>query len=637
MTDELMTQFLIEGRELVVSAEQDLTILLRSPDDPAALDGCFRAVHTLKGSTGLFDLAPMGLMLHAAEDLLTLLRAGRAGSAEDFEALLSVVDQVDRWLDALDRTGVLPSDAKQTGDAEERRLQDLIVSGDAPASAAKAAPITWRAPPEFNGLGAVAFRYIPRADSYFSGDDPVAIVAASPQVTGLKLSPREPWGALDDYDPYACNLVIEAVSAASRAEVETALRFVADQVEIVDLATFEPVARIEGEGARRTLRIDAKRVDRLADLADDLVIAKNGLLDLAAQAEALPGGQALSQALRGRQAQLDRLVGDLHAMIGKVRLVPLGAMFGRFPRLVRETARTLNKTVELEATGGEVEVDKAIVDGLFEPLLHVLRNALDHGVEAADVRRAAGKPDVAILRLRARAEADQVVIEVSDDGAGIDPARVRDAAVRRGVLTRDAADGLDDRVAADLIFMPGFSTATEVSAVSGRGVGMDVVRNAAISLGGRVSVESVRGRGATVRFVLPVAMVLTKVMIVTCGAERYGLALDSVVETTRVSADRIVSVRAGRAFLLRDEVAPLVSLGVLVGAPASEERSAERVVVVRVQGELIGFAVDAIVDRMDAAVRPMTGLLAGAPGVMGTTLLADGAVLMILDLAELIL
>ena len=637
MTDELMTQFLIEGRELVSSAELDLAILSRRPSDAAALDGCFRAIHTLKGSTGLFDLMPMEAMLHAAEDLLASLRTERTGAAEDFEALLSVVDQVGRWLDALERTGLLPADAKPIGEVEERRLRELIDADEAPASARDVAPTTWRVPPEFKGLGAVAIRYTPRADSYFSGDDPVAIVAAAPQIASLKLSSREPWGVLGDYDPYACNLVIEAVSKAGRAEIEAAFRFVADQIELVEIETLEPIARIEGEGARRTLRIDAERIDHLADLADDLIIAKNGLADLAVQVEQLIGGQALSQALRGRQAQLDRLVGDLHATVGKVRLVPLGAMFARFPRLVREIARSLSKAVILETAGGEVEVDKAIVDGLFEPLLHVLRNALDHGVEAADLRQAAGKSDVAVIRLMARADGDQVVIEVSDDGAGVDPARVRAVAVRRGILTQEAADILEDRAAVDLIFTPGFSTAAEVTAVSGRGVGMDVVRDAATRLGGKVAVESARGQGATVRFVLPVTMVLTKVMIVSCGTERYGLALDAVVEITRVSADRVVPVRAGRAFLLRDQAMPLVNLDALVGAAAGEEKRVERVVVARVQGELVGFAVDAIVDRMDAAVRPMTGLLAGAPGVVGTTLLSDGAVLMVLDLAELIL
>lgn len=633
-----MAQFLSEGRELVASAERDLATLARRPDDANALDGCFRAIHTLKGSTGLFDLVPMGVMLHAAEDLLSLLRAERTGVAADFEALFSVVDHVDRWLEALDRTGQLPADAPQIGEVEGRRLRELVASVSASVDVLpQAVTATWRPPAEFEAKGSVAIRYTPSPDSYFSGDDPIAIIAAVPGLSALKVSPREPWGALGDYDPYSCNLVIEAASTAGRPEIETALRFVSDQAEFADLARSEPVVRPEGEGARKTLRVDAERVDRLADLADDLVIAKNGLADLAAQAERLPGGQALGQALRGRQAQLDRLVGDLHATVGKVRLVALGPLFGRFHRLTREIARALNKDVLLEVSGGDVEVDKAIVDGLFEPLLHVLRNAIDHGVETAETRARSGKPAVAVIRLSARAASDQVVIEIADDGAGIDPARIRALAVERGVLDQQRADDLDEHASIDLIFIPGFSTATQVSAVSGRGVGMDVVRDAAIKLGGKVSVDSEVGQGATVRFVLPVTMVLTKVMIVTCGAERYGLALDTVVETVRVSADRIVAIRAGRAFQLRDDVVPLLALGALVGAAETGARSAERVIVARLHGELVGFAVDAIVDRMDAAVRPMTGLLAGAPGVMGTALLADGTVLMILDLAELIL
>lgn len=637
MTDDLMAEFLSEGRELVASAERDLANLARRSNDDQALDSCFRAFHTLKGSAGLFDLPPMSVMLHAAEDLLTLLRAGREGVAEDFEALFSVIDTVDRWFDALDRSGALPAEAGRVGETEAARLRKRVSSATASVDAApQPSRTSWRPPEAFKGKGAVAVRYAPRADSYFSGDDPIAIVSAMPGLAALVISPREPWGDLEAYDPYACNLVIEVASTAERHEVEAAFRFVADQVEIIDLTLDDPIVSPEANGPRKTLRIDAERVDRLAALAGDLVIAKNGLSDLAAQAEQLPGGQALGQALRARQAQFDRLVGDLHATVGKVRLVALGPLFARFHRLTREIAGALGKDVVLLAEGGDVEVDKTIVDGLFEPLLHVLRNAIDHGVERAEVRSGAGKPATARIRLTARASADQVLIEVRDDGAGVDPAGIRALAVQRGLLKPEAAELLDDQASIDLIFMPGFSTASEVSAVSGRGVGMDVVRDAAVKLGGKVMVESHAGEGTTVRFILPVTMVLTKVMVVTCGEERYGLALDAVVETVRVSADRIVPVRAGRAFQLRDSVVPLVSLGNLVGAAVLEARPAERVVVAMVGGELVGFAVDAIVDRMDAAVRPMTGLLAGAPGVIGATLLADGAVLMVLDPAELI-
>ncbi|HEY4252653.1 MAG TPA: chemotaxis protein CheW, partial [Roseomonas sp.] len=218
---------------------------------------------------------------------------------------------------------------------------------------------------------------------------------------------------------------------------------------------------------------------------------------------------------------------------------------------------------------------------------------------------------------------------------GIDPDRIRNLAVARGVLAHDDAIALDDRSAVDLIFVAGFSTAARVSDLSGRGVGMDVVRAAAAGLGGKVTVSSEAGRGTTMRFALPVTMVLTRLMVVACGEERYGLPLDCVAGATRVTPDRIAAVRAGRAFLYRDRAVPLVGLGALVGARQRHD-AADRVIVVRTGGEMVGIAVDAILDRMDAAVRPLGGLLAGAPGFAGTTLLPDGGVLLVLDLPELL-
>jgi len=621
MTDDLLEAFLIEGRELTARAGEDLAVLARAPGDKARLDRCFRAIHTLKGSVGLFDLPAMGRLLHVAEDQLDALRRGAGGGESVFVTLVDVVDQVDRWLDDLERAGALSAGAEAISQALMARL--------APQDAAQA-PIS--------SAGDIAIRYTPRSDSYFAGDDPMAIIAAVPGLRDLKVSLREPFGDLTRYDPFTCNLVIEAISTAGRAEVEAALRWVKDQVELsaAPPVSIAPSEAVESDGVGRTIRVEAARVDRLADLTGELVIAKNGLSELAAQVERLAEGHAVAQALRAQQARIDRLVADLHGTVSKVRLTALAPLFGRFPRLVRETARTLEKSVSFVVEGGEIEVDKAVVDGLFEPLLHVLRNALDHGVETPGVRRAAGKPETGVLRLSARTVGEQVLIEVVDDGAGIDPDRIRTLAAARGLISAQAAEALDDRGAIDLIFLPGFSTASTVSEVSGRGVGMDAVRTAVGRLGGRVDIQSRAGQGSTIRILLPISMVLTKVMVVACGEERYGLTLDHIVETTRVSADRIVPVRAGHAFQLRDQVIPLVRLGDLVGAPDLTERAAERVVVTRIGDELVGFSVDAIVERMDAAVRPMSGLLAGARGVVGSTLLANGAVLMILDLQELI-
>ncbi|WP_424813428.1 chemotaxis protein CheA [Roseococcus sp. YIM B11640] len=632
MADELMAQFLVEGRELVADAARELAVLARDPGDAMALDGCFRSIHTLKGSTGLFDLAPMGAMLHAAEDLLAAIRSGRPAGSHDFAALVEAVDQTDRWLDALERDGALPEGSVQLSQAAIARFG----ARDGTSSSEPAPTADWRVPPEFAGLAGTAIRYVPRPDAYFAGDDPLAIIAAVPAILALKISPRDEWGSLESYDPFACNLVLEAVSSAPRPEIQAALRLVGDQVELATLAPARAAPAAEGGSARRTLRVDAARVDRLAGLADDLVIAKSGLAELAAEAEKLAGGRALGQLLRERQAQLDRLVGDLHATVGTVRLVPLSPLFDRFPRLVRDIARSLSKSVELELEGRETEVDKAIVDRLFDPLLHVLRNAVDHGVEAPATRRASGKAEQGRIRLSARPDGDRVVIEVTDDGAGIDPARIRAVAVARGLVLPEVAEALGDAAALDLIFTPGFSTAASVSEVSGRGVGMDVVRAAASGLGGQVEILGEAGRGTTVRFVLPATSLLTPVMVIACGPDRFGVALADVEETTRVTKDRIHEVRSGRAFLFRDHPLPLISLGELVGAGAPAGAAAERVLVARIGDELVGFAVDAIIDRMDAVVRPLNGLLAGAPGVIGTTVLADGAVLMVLNLRELV-
>lgn len=621
MTDELLEAFLIEGRELTAQAAEDLAALARAPGDKARLDRCFRAVHTLKGSVGLFDLPAMGRVLHVAEDELERLRRGEADGRGLFEPLIEVVDQVDRWLDALERAEALPTDAAEISQS----LIDRLGSAGGRSGAVQPA-------------GEIAIRYVPRADSYFAGDDPMAIIAGVPGLRDLKVSPREPFGDLVRYDPFTCNLVIEAVATAACTDVEAALRWVKDQVElsIVAPTTAASVENGEAEGFGRTIRVEAGRIDRLADLTGELVIAKNGLSDLASQIEGLADGRAIAQALRAQQARIDRLVGDLHGTVSKVRLTPLAPLFGRFPRLVRETARALGKSADFEIDGGEIEVDKAVVDGLFEPLLHVLRNALDHGVEALEARRGAGKSETGALRLAARTVGEQVLIEITDDGAGIDPERIRDLAMARGLITPSAAQALDDRSAIDLIFLPGFSTASSVSEVSGRGVGMDAVRTAVGRLGGRVEIDSRAGQGSTIRILLPISMVLTKVMVVACGDEPYGLTLDDVVETARVTADRIVPIRGGHAFQQRDQVIPLLRLADLVGAESHARGGAERVVVARVGEELVGFAVDAIVERMDAAVRPMSGLLAGARGVVGSALLANGAVLMILDLQELV-
>jgi two-component system chemotaxis sensor kinase CheA len=661
--DDLLQHFIVEARELIQQATDDLLSLERNGTGSVHMDSAFRAVHTLKGSVGLFDFAPMGLALHAAEDLLGTLRAGE-GSIDGgvIDSLLECIGQAERWVGTIEQTGQLPPDAAEEGYRLARLLRSQL---DGPASAIPAIPVAdlgWveelmadsHVPASLKAQNKplVAVRYTPRADCFFSGDDPIALLRSMPELVAVRLSNRDPWPPASEIDPFACNLRIEALSGAGPDAVRAVFRFVPDQVTIHEVAhsvgyharptesgqeAAGPAIGPAGRASARTLRVDAARIDHLADLVGEMAVAKNALAHLAAQAGDGLDGKVLARGLLASQAAIDRLVAEMHRSVMDVRMMPMRDIFRRFPRAVRDIAGQLGKAIDFSMEGEDVEADKAVVEGLFEPLLHVLRNAVGHGAEPEHLRLEAGKPARTKIVLRARRNGDRVVVEVEDDGPGIDPAVIRRVARDRGVASADDLDHLSDAEVVKLIFVPGFSTASEVTDLSGRGVGMDAVRSAVEGLGGQASVRSSRGRGTTIHLSLPLTVVMTRVMGVRIGRELYGIPLDGVVETAFVPTSRILPVRDAEAFVLRDRTLPLVRLADLLGIPRpAEPRSGMKVVVIAMGDEPVGIAVDGFAERMDVLMRPMTGILAGMPGVMGTTLLGDGSVLMILDIPELI-
>jgi two-component system chemotaxis sensor kinase CheA len=326
----------------------------------------------------------------------------------------------------------------------------------------------------------------------------------------------------------------------------------------------------------------------------------------------------------------------MHRAVMTMRMIPLARTFQRFPRVVRDLAGRLGKNIAFSIAGEEVEADKTIVDGIFEPLLHVLRNAIDHGIEDAETRRGAQKPADGHVRLEARRVGDQIVVSVTDDGAGIDLEVVRRLAKSRNLMEAAAIDALDDAAALDLIFAPGFSTASAVTDVSGRGVGMDAVRSAVETLGGRILITSARGAGSEIRLILPQALVINTIMTVRVGDERFGVPIETVQETMRIAADRIVPIREGEAFVVRNRTVPLLRLADLLDLPRVPRPDDIRVLIATAGDERIGIEVDGFAERFDVVLRPMQGLLSGMPGVLGTALLGDGQVLMVLDLQELI-
>ena len=390
--------------------------------------------------------------------------------------------------------------------------------------------------------------------------------------------------------------------------------------------------------ASRSLRIDESRIDTLASLAGEVIVFKNALAHLAKRVEDETAGQDLARAIRREYDAIERLSSDLLTAILQLRLVPLSQVFRRFPRLVRDMAKRLDKSVTLVTQGETTEADKAIVDRLFDPLLHLVRNALDHGIETLAERRTSGKPDIATVTLRAMPTGRRFIVEVSDDGRGIDPNAIRRKAAERGLRSSDDLAAMPDEQVLDFIFSSGFSTAAQISDISGRGVGMDVVRSSVEQMEGNVSLTSSPGRGTTVRLDLPANIAMSRVMVVEAGGQVLGIPMDAVTETIRLTPDRISQIKSNAGFVLRDRVVPICALSELMNLPAvpQSDRGTKLLVVTEVGGKIVALEIDAIRDRLEVVLKPMEGLLSGTRGYAGTTLLGDGRVLLVLDLNEVL-
>ena len=335
---------------------------------------------------------------------------------------------------------------------------------------------------------------------------------------------------------------------------------------------------------------------------------------------------------------IDRLVAELHGTILQLRMVPAGLVFQSFPRLVRDVSRQLSKKVVLVTRGEGTEADKTIVDRLFEPLVHLVRNALDHGIESPEQRLAVGKSETATVSIEASRIGDRFLLQVADDGCGIDPTVIRRKALEKQLMPAEELAALTDDQVIELVFAAGFSTSAEVSDISGRGIGMDVVRTAVEQIGGRVSLQSTAGAGTTVRIDLPTTIAMSRIMVVAAGGQLFGISMDAVSETVRVTPERISQIKNNSGFVFRDRVVPIVALAELMKLPEQERdlTAARLLVVMEAGGRIAALEIDAIRDRLDVVLKPMQGLLAGARGYAGTTLLGNGQILLILDIKELL-
>ena len=620
--NEFIEQFLVECRELIEQATADLLALEENPADVERLDGAFRAFHTLKGSAGIVDFTAMAKATHAAEDVLAAVRAGKAQLSRDLVTdCLGCLTLVSQWLDAMAVNGAIPVNSEKSAADMVRRF----------AGGETAPPV------------------MPSAKEHEAGLPPAARHLLEAQLTLLRESRGEGFsGRLLSAGAVAVNIIKGCGLGAQVADLE---RTIAESAAAEDanplIAALETILGAGEEKAperpsepvpdvgARVLRVDVERIDAIVKLTGELIVAKNAIGYAATAARGGTDFRRAAATLKEQHVVLERLVGQLQRVVLGLRVLPLRNVFQRFPRLVRDLAESLGKPARLVSEGEETEADKLIVESLYEPLLHILRNALDHGIEPPEQRAAQGKPAIANITLRGARAGEHVVIEIEDDGRGIDVARIKQVAAERGIATAETLAAMPDPEAMALIFAPGFSTAHAVTDLSGRGVGMDVVRATVERMGGQAAVSSVPGQGTLVRLTLPFSVMLTRVLTVMAGGQMFGIPLDSVAETLRLPRNQISPVGPGHAFVFRKATLPLVYLAAELGGSSTSSSSEEaNIVVVSMGGGMAGLEVERLGERMDVMLRPMEGLLSGTPGIAGTSLLGDGQVLIVLDLKD---
>ncbi len=641
--DQARGVFVQEARELLTDMEAALLEIEECGVSGPRINAVFRAAHTIKGAAGLFALELIVDFTHCMESVLVRVRNDELAMDPALCALmLRCGDYMAHLIDALEAGDTLADPDPQTRAA----LLDALQRHLAPASGAGASgpvPDATPAPPP----GGRDWRIVlhPGADLLRQGLDPLPFIDYLERHGEIEriatLSERLP--AFAELDPEACYLGFEIVlrQAADRDTLLRSFEFIAEdsRIEIVPLAAAgadianiaDTAAPAAGVAARRAaerrpseqsmVKVEARKLDELIDAVGEMVIASAGSRVLAAR----NGDPSLREAL----AEMEALVERIRDRSLELRMTPIGDVFQRFPRVVRDLAQELGKKIELSISGADAELDKSMVDKLSDPLLHIVRNAIDHGIEATADRRAAGKPEHGRLHLNAFHESGSIVVEISDDGRGLDRARIRAKAVEKGLLAADATLSEEETFA--LIFAPGFSTAEQVTDISGRGVGMDVVRQNIEQLRGSVQIESRAGLSTTFRIQLPLTLAIIDGFQVAVGAASFILPLDLIEECVDVSG----RADDGHVVALRGEALPVIELAAAfgIGQAGAKGRS---LVVVRYGNRRAGILVDRFVGEMQAVIKPLGRLLRGVRGLGGSTILGDGSVALILDIPNLI-
>ena len=602
---EFVSYFRDECDELLQQIDQDLLHLednvAGGHADPDLVNSLFRALHTIKGSSGMLQFSQVQSLAHKLENLCDLLRKERMPLSE------SAVDLLFAGRDFL------------------TDLVKAAIDGGEVAA----------------GFG----DYTGRLDSFVSVYE--ATFDENAAAADRPAEAAAPEDEVASFEAEVARLLEQAQggAAAPVAQTQAPVTLAAPTGAPAAQATTEQKKRVT---AHQTIRVDIGRLDQLLNLVGELVINRTRISDIASTLEHALGEKGQLTELNGRakelaplakqlvdsSALLARTTNEIQESIMKVRMVPIGQVFDRFPRLVRDVAKARGKEVNLQISGAETDLDKTIVDEVGEPLMHLLRNCVDHGIESPDERERRGKPRAGTIALNAYHEGNQIIIEVSDDGNGIDLEKVRARGVKQGLIAGD--EKCSDREIIELIFTPGFSTADVISDVSGRGVGMDVVKKNITRLKGIFDVNTVPGAGTTFTIKLPLTLAIIQALLVRVVDELYAIPLDSVIESQRVEMSDVRTVHGNEVITLRGQVVPLVRIADFFDLGSRRDPDKVMTVIVGLQGRQVGLVVDSFQGEQEIVIKPLSDVIGRIPGISGATILGNGSISLIIDVHSLV-
>lgn len=570
---EIVDEFLVEADELTASLDTNLVKLEATPGDLDLLNEIFRAAHTIKGTSSFLGLDQITTLTHKMEDVLNRLRKS------ELQVTSAIMDVLLKGLDSLRQL----LDNVREGKTAELDLTDLLVQLE----------------DAFND------RLVSDATSSAS---PVSSNATRAKKKTTRKKKRQSSGSIAKPDP-------ETPTAPSGDPQAAAIT-----KHLVD----------------KTLRVDVDRLDALMNLMGELVLSRNSLVQTVNKMTTEPGPELVDEVNRST-ASVNYITTELQLAVMKMRMQPIGKVFSRFPRLVRDLGRDFKKDIELIVSGEETELDKSVIEEMGDPLIHILRNSCDHGIETPEQRNAAGKPARGTIRLDASQEGSNIVIKISDDGRGLDSEGIIEKAIERGLTTPDEAGKLSQREIFNFIFQPGFSTAKKATDVSGRGVGMDVVRTNIERLNGLIDLDSTPGRGTTITIKLPLTLAIIQGLLVECDYEIFILPLSSVFETVRTDPDQIYYMNHRPVFRLRDEIIPVINLNSAlnrtnVGIDITEK---PYIVIVGLAEKKLGLNIDRFLGQEEVVIKSLGDYLGNTEGVAGATILGDGRIRLIVDLIGL--